>query len=46
MVDVNIKWMMEGEVATVVTEDVDEEIIWDRVERAVILQNGSSSRMN
>ena len=52
MVDPDIKWVMEGEVETVVTEDADE-IVWDRVERAlafldtfldtwsVILQDGS-----
>ena len=30
MVDPDIKWMTEGEVETVVTEDADEEIVWDR----------------
>ena len=52
MVDADIKWMMEGEVEMVemmVTEDADEEIVSDRVERAlafldtwlVILPDGS-----
>ena len=41
--DVDIKWMMEGEVETVVTEDADEEIVWDRVERALaFLDTGSA----
>ena len=34
MVDADIKWMTEGEVEKVVTEDADE-IVWDRVERAL-----------
>ena len=34
-VDPDIKWTMESEVETVVTEDADEEIVWDRVERAL-----------
>ena len=35
MVDANIKWTTEGEVETVITEDADEDIVWDRVERAL-----------
>ena len=48
-VDADIKWKMEGEAYMVITEDADEEIVWDRVERAlafldtlsVILPDGS-----
>ena len=39
MVDADIKWTMEGEVEMVVTENMDEEIDWDRVERALGLLN-------
>ena len=35
MVDADIKWTTEGVVETVITEDADEEIIWDRVERTL-----------
>ena len=35
MVDADIKWSTEGEVERVITEDADEEIVWDRVERAL-----------
>ena len=34
-VDPDIKWTTEGEVETVVTKDTEEEIVWDRVERAL-----------
>ena len=34
-VDAYIKWTTEGEVEMVKTEDADEEIVWDRVERAL-----------
>ena len=34
-VDVDIKWMIEGEVETVVATDVDGEIVLDMVERAL-----------
>ena len=34
-VDPDITWMIEGEAETVVTEDADEEIVWDRVKRAL-----------
>ena len=34
-VDADIKWMTEGEVEMVITKDADEEIVWDRVERAL-----------
>ena len=48
-VDADIKWTTEGEVEMVETKDVDEEIVWERVERAlafldtwsVILPDGS-----
>ena len=38
-VDADIKWTTAGEVQTVITEDVDEEIVWDRVERALACQD-------
>ena len=38
-VDPDIKWMMEGEVETVVTEEADEEIVWDRVETVLAFLN-------
>ena len=31
----DIKWTTEGEVEMVITDDADEEIVWDRVERAL-----------
>ena len=31
MVDADIRWTIEGEVEMVITEDADEEIVWDRV---------------
>ena len=34
-VDLDIKWTMEREVETVVTEDADEDIVWDMVESAL-----------
>ena len=34
-VDADIKWTTEGEVEMMITEDADEEIVWDRVERAL-----------
>ena len=34
-VDPDIKWTMEGEVETVVTEDAGDEVVWDRVEKAL-----------
>ena len=49
MVDADIKWTAEGELEMVITEDADEEIVSNRVERAlafldttsVILPHGS-----
>ena len=38
-VDADIKWTTEGEVETVITEDADEEIVWDRVERTLAFLN-------
>ena len=35
MVDTDMKWMKEGEVEVVITDDADEEIVWDRVDRAL-----------
>ena len=35
MVDPDIKWIAEREVETVVTKDADEEIVWDRIKRAL-----------
>ena len=34
-VDADIKWKTLGDMEMVVTEDVDEEIGWDRAERAL-----------
>ena len=34
-VDADLKWTTEGEVQTVITEDANEGIAWDRVERAL-----------
>ena len=33
--DADIKWTTEGEVEMVISEDANEEIVWDRVERAM-----------
>ena len=34
-VDADIKWIMEGEVETVVTKDIDGDIVCDRIKRAM-----------
>ena len=35
MLEVDIKWTMVGEVETVLTKDIDEEIGWNKVERTL-----------
>ena len=37
MVLADIKWTTEKEVETMITEDADEEIVWDRIKRALAL---------
>ena len=33
--DADIKWTTEGDVEMMITKEADEEIVWDRVERAL-----------